>query len=42
MDLMKTLLMYMSATMMLSVQSTSAPKGTPAPVLPRGRLRAGA
>lgn len=31
MDLMKTLLMYMSATMMLSVQSTSAPKGTPAP-----------
>ena len=31
MDLMKTLLIYMTATMTLSVQSTSAPKETPVP-----------
>ena len=31
MDLMRTLLIYMSATMTLAVQSTSAPKETPTP-----------
>ena len=31
MDLMKTLLIYMSATMALAVNSTAAPKETPVP-----------
>ena len=31
MDMMKTLLIYLSATMALAVQSTSAPKEPPTP-----------
>ena len=31
MDIMKTLLIYLSATMAFAVQSTSAPKETPTP-----------
>ena len=31
MDLMKTLLIYMSATLTLAVQNTTAPKETPVP-----------
>ena len=31
MDLMRTLLIYMSATLTLAVQSTAAPKETPIP-----------
>ena len=34
MDLMKTLLIYMSATMTLAVNSTAAPKETPVPTTP--------